>query len=188
MLNDEVAKALKVLQNGGIILYPTDTIWGIGCDASNEEAVKKIYALKQREESKSMIVLLANDNQLQSHVSEVPDIAYDLIEYAENPLTLVMPGAKNLAKNLIAADGSIGLRVTKHQFCQQLIQRLRRPLVSTSANISGQPSPKNFNAINEEIIEGVDYVVDLEQYDMTEKRPSTIMRLEPDGRFEFIRK
>jgi len=188
MLNDEVAKALKVLQNGGIILYPTDTIWGIGCDASNEEAVKKIYALKQREESKSMIVLLANDNQLQSHVSEVPDIAYDLIEYAENPLTLVMPGAKNLAKNLIAADGSIGLRVTKHQFCQQLIQRLRKPLVSTSANISGQPSPKNFNAISADIIEGVDYVVDLEQYDMTEKRPSTIMRLEPDGRFEFIRK
>jgi len=188
MLNDEVAKALKVLQNGGIILYPTDTIWGIGCDAGNEEAVKKIYALKQREESKSMIVLLANDNQLQSHVSEVPDIAYDLIEYAENPLTLVMPGAKNLAKNLIAADGSVGLRVTKHQFCQQLIQRLRKPLVSTSANISGQPSPKNFNGVSAEIIAGVDYVVDLEQYDMTEKRPSTIMRLEPDGRFEFIRK
>jgi len=188
MLNDEVAKALKVLQNGGIILYPTDTIWGIGCDAGNEDAVKKIYALKQREESKSMIVLLDNDNKLQSYVSEVPDIAYDLIEYAENPLTLVMPGAKNLAKNLIAADGSIGLRVTKHQFCQQLIQRLRRPLVSTSANISGQPSPKNFNAISADIIEGVDYVVDLEQYDLTEKRPSTIMRLEPDGRFEFIRK
>jgi L-threonylcarbamoyladenylate synthase len=188
MLKDEVAKALKVLQDGGIILYPTDTIWGIGCDAGNEEAVKKIYALKQREESKSMIVLLANDNQLQSYVSEVPDIAYNLIEYAENPLTLVMPGAKNLAKNLIAADGSIGLRVTSHPFCQQLIQRLRRPLVSTSANISGQPSPKNFNAVSAEIIEGVDYVVDLEQYDMTEKRPSTIMRLEPDGRFEFIRK
>lgn len=188
MLNDEVAKALKVLQNGGIILYPTDTIWGIGCDAGNEEAVKKIYALKQREESKSMIVLLDNDNKLQSYVSEVPDIAFDLIEYAENPLTLVMPGAKNMAKNLIAADGSVGLRVTKHQFCQQLIQRLRKPLVSTSANISGQPSPKNFNAISAEIIEGVDYVVDLEQYDLTEKRPSTIMRLEPDGRFEFIRK
>lgn len=188
MLKDEVAKALKVLQDGGIILYPTDTIWGIGCDAGNEEAVQKIYALKQRDESKSMIVLLANDNQLQSYVSEVPDIAYNLIEYAENPLTLVMPGAKNMAKNLIAADGSVGLRVTRHQFCQQLIQRLRRPLVSTSANISGQASPKNFNAISAEIIDGVDYVVDLEQHDMTEKRPSTIMRLEPDGRFEFIRR
>lgn len=188
MLKDEVAKALKVLQDGGIILYPTDTIWGIGCDAGNEEAVQKIYALKQRDESKSMIVLLANDNQLQSYVSEVPDIAYNLIEYAENPLTLVMPGAKNMAKNLIAADGSVGLRVTRNQFCQQLIQRLRRPLVSTSANISGQASPKNFNAISAEIIDGVDYVVDLEQHDMTEKRPSTIMRLEPDGRFEFIRR
>ncbi len=188
MLKDEVARALKVLQDGGIILYPTDTIWGIGCDAGNEEAVKKIYALKQREESKSMIVLLANDNQLQSYVGEVPDIAYDLIQYAENPLTLVMPGAKNMAKNLIAADGSVGLRVTQHQFCQQLIQRLRKPLVSTSANISGQPSPKNFNGVSAEIIDGVDYVVDLEQYDLTEKRPSTIMRLEPDGRFEFIRK
>jgi len=188
MLKDEVAKALKVLQDGGIILYPTDTIWGIGCDAGNEEAVKKIYVLKQREESKSMIVLLDTDNKLQSYVSTVPDIAYDLIEYAENPLTLVMPGAKNMAKNLVASDGSVGIRVTKHEFCQQLIQRLRKPLVSTSANISGQVSPKNFNAISAEIIEGVDYVVDLEQHDMTEKRPSTIMRLEPDGRFEFIRK
>ncbi|OCX54533.1 threonylcarbamoyl-AMP synthase [Mucilaginibacter sp. PPCGB 2223] len=188
MLKEEVAKALKVLQDGGIILYPTDTIWGIGCDAGNEEAVKKIYALKQREESKSMIILLENDNQLQSYVNEVPDIAYDLIEYTENPLTLVMPGAKNLAKNLIAADGSIGIRVTKHEFSRQLIQRLRRPLVSTSANISGQPSPKNFNGVSQEIIDGVDYVVDLEQHDLTEKRPSTIMRLEPDGRFEFLRR
>jgi L-threonylcarbamoyladenylate synthase len=188
MLKDEVAKALKVLQDGGIILYPTDTIWGIGCDAGNAEAVKKIYALKQRDEAKSMIILLDNDAKLLSYVKEVPDIAYDLIEFAENPLTLVMPGAKSLAPNLISADGTIGIRVTQHQFCQQLIQRLRKPLVSTSANISGQPSPKNFNAISADIIDGVDYVVDLEQHDLTEKRPSTIMKLEPDGRFEFIRK
>lgn len=188
MLKDEVAKALKVLQDGGIILYPTDTIWGIGCDAGNTEAVKKIYQLKQRAESKSMIILLDIDNKLLSYVNEVPDIAYDLIEYAENPLTLVMPGAKNIATNLIATDGSIAIRVTKHPFCQQLIQRLRKPLVSTSANISGQPAPKNFNYVSADIIDGVDYVVDLEQYDLTEKRPSTIMRLEPDGRFEFIRK
>jgi L-threonylcarbamoyladenylate synthase len=188
MLKDEVAKALKVLHDGGIILYPTDTIWGIGCDAGNAEAVKKIYTLKQRDEAKSMIILLDSENKIPSYVGDVPDIAYDLIEFAENPLTLVMPGAKNIASNLIAADGSIGLRVTKHPFCQQLIQRLRKPLVSTSANISGQPSPKNFNAISADIIDGVDYVVDLEQYDLTEKRPSTIMRLEPDGKFEFIRK
>jgi len=170
MLKDEVNQALKVLQDGGIILYPTDTIWGIGCDAGNAEAVKKIYALKQRDEAKSMIILLDTENKLESYISHVADIAYDLIEYAENPLTLVMPGAKNIAPNLIAADGSIGIRVTKHQFCQQLIQRLRKPLVSTSANISGQPSPKNFDDIAADIIAGVDYVVNLEQDDLSEKK------------------
>lgn len=188
MLKDEVAKALKVVQDGGIILYPTDTIWGIGCDATNTEAVKKIFALKQREEAKSMIILLDTDNKLQSYVREVPDIAYDLIEYAENPLTLVMPGAKNISEALIAADGSVGIRVAKHPFCEQLIQRLRKPLVSTSANISGQPSPQNFNKVASEIIEGVDYVVDVDQHDTTLKKPSTIMRLAPDGRFEFLRR
>jgi len=188
MLKDEVAKALKVLQEGGIILYPTDTIWGIGCDATNTEAVKKIYALKQRDEAKSMIILLSVDNQLQSYISNVPDIAYDLMEYAENPLTLVMPGAKNISPALIAPDGSVGVRVSNHEFCKQLIQRLRKPLVSTSANISGEASPKNFGQVSAEIINGVDYVVDLEQHDMAEKKPSTIMRLQPDGRFEFLRR
>lgn len=188
MLKDEVAKALKVVQDGGIILYPTDTIWGIGCDATNTEAVKRIFALKQREEAKSMIILLDTDNKLQSYVREVPDIAYDLIEFAENPLTLVMPGAKNISEALIAADGSVGIRVAKYPFCEQLIQRLRKPLVSTSANISGQPSPQNFGEISQDIIEGVDYVVDIDQHDTTLKKPSTIMRLAPDGRFEFLRR
>ena len=188
MLKDEVARALKVLQDGGIILYPTDTIWGIGCDATNTEAVKKIFALKQRDEAKSMIILLDNDNKLQSYVSNVPDIAYDLMEYAENPLTLVMPGAKNISPALIADDGSVGIRVVRHEFCQQLIQRLRKPLVSTSANISGSASPKNFGQVSAEIIDGVDHVVDLEQHDLGEKTPSTIMRLEADGRFEFLRR
>lgn len=188
MLREEVAKALKVVQDGGIILYPTDTIWGIGCDASNTEAVQKIYQLKQRDESKSMIILLDNDNKLLSYVREVPDIAYDLIEFAENPLTLILSGAKNISPALINADGSIGIRVVKHEFCEQLIQRLRKPLVSTSANISGKPSPKNFTAIDDEIISGVDYVVDLKQYDLREKKQSTIMKLEADGRFNFIRK
>jgi L-threonylcarbamoyladenylate synthase len=188
MLKDEVAKALKVLQDGGIILYPTDTIWGIGCDATNAEAVKKIYDLKQRDEAKSMIVLLDSDSKLQSYIAEVPDVAYDLIEYAENPLTLVMPGAKNLAANLINEDGTIGIRVTNHEFCKQLLQRFRKPIVSTSANISGQASPKNFNGVADEIIEGVDYVVDVDQHDLTEKKPSTIMRIDPSGKFEFIRR
>lgn len=188
MLKDEVNKALKIVQDGGIILYPTDTIWGIGCDATNTEAVKKIYALKQREESKSMIILLDIDNKLQTYINEVPDIAYDLIEYAESPLTLVMPGAKNLSPALIAEDGSVGVRVTSYPFCQQLIQRLRKPLVSTSANISGKPSPEYFSKIDQDIIDGVDYVVDLYQYSTEIRKPSTIMRLNPNGGFEFIRR
>jgi len=188
MLKDEVAKAFKIVQAGGIILYPTDTIWGIGCDAANTEAVQKIYRLKQRDEAKSMIILLDNDSKLPSYISEVPDLAYDLIEFAENPLTLVMPGAKNVSPALINSDGSIGIRISTHPFCQQLIQRLRRPLVSTSANISGKPSPQYFSQIDQEIIDGVDYVVDIDQHSMEIKTPSTIMRLSPNGSFEFIRR
>jgi len=188
MLRDEVAKAFKILQEGGIILYPTDTIWGIGCDATNTEAVQKIYSLKQRDETKSMVILLDTENKLESYVSEVNPLAYDLIEYAENPLTLVMPGAKNISPALIAADGSIAIRITSNQFCQQLIQRLRKPLVSTSANISGKPSPQYFSQIDQDIIDGVDYVVDIDQHSKEIKTPSTIMKLAPDGRFEFIRR
>jgi L-threonylcarbamoyladenylate synthase len=188
MLKDEIAKALKVVQDGGIILYPTDTIWGIGCDASNTEAVQKIYHLKQRSEAKSMIILLDTDNKLASYIQEVPELAYNLIEYAENPLTLVMPGARNISSALIAADGSVGIRVSSHPFCQGLIQRLRKPLVSTSANISGKLSPQYFSQIDQEIIDGVDYVVDVDQHSMEIKNPSTIMRLDPDGRFEFLRR
>lgn len=188
MLKDEVAKALKVLQEGGIILYPTDTIWGIGCDATNTEAVQKIYRLKQRDEAKSMIILLDTENKLESYVREVNPLAYELIAYAENPLTLVMPGAKNISPALIAADGSIGIRVTTNEFCQQLIQKLRKPLVSTSANISGKPSPSYFSQVDQEIIDGVDYVVDIDQHSKEIKNPSTIMKLAPDGRFEFIRR
>ena len=188
MLKDEVAKALKVIQEGGIILYPTDTIWGIGCDATNTEAVKKIFKLKQRDEAKSMIILLDTANKLESYITDLNPLAYDLIDYAENPLTLVMPGAKNISPALIAADGSVGIRVAKHPFCEQLIQRLRKPLVSTSANISGSPSPQYFSQIEDEIIKGVDYVVDLDQQSMEIKNPSTIMRLAPDGRFEFLRR
>ena len=188
MLKDEVAKALKVVQDGGIILYPTDTIWGIGCDATNTEAVQKIYKLKQRDEKKSMIILLDTENKLESYISDVNPLAYELIEYAERPLTLVMPGAKNISPALISDDSSVGVRIVKHPFCEQLIQRLRKPLVSTSANISGKPSPQYFSQIDAEIISGVDYVVDIDQYDMEIKTPSTIIRLAPNGNFEFIRK
>ena len=188
MLKDEVNNALKVVQQGGIILYPTDTIWGIGCDATNAEAIKKIYRLKQREESKSMIILVDSDNKLAEYISEINPLAYDLIEYAENPLTLVMPGARNIDSALISSDGSIGIRITSHPFCIQLIQRLRKPLVSTSANLSGKPSPQYYSQIDQQIVSGVDYVVNLDQGNMEIKTPSTIIKLEPNGRFEFIRK
>ena len=187
-MKNEVEKALEVVKAGGIILYPTDTIWGIGCDATNEEAVQKVMALKGRSASKSLIVLVDNDTKLASYVREIPDVAYDLIEYAENPLTIVYSNAKNLAPGVINEDGSVGIRVVKHNFCQQLIQRFRLPIVSTSANISGEPAPKNFSEGSQEIIDGVDYVVNLEQEVSEEKTPSTIMKLSPDGLFTFIRR
>lgn len=188
MLRDEVNKALEILKNGGLILYPTDTIWGIGCDATNAEAVEKVFKLKGRTEEKSLIVLLDNDNKLQSYVREVPEVAYDLIEYTENPLTIIYSGAKNLAENAIAKDGSIGIRIVKHSFCEQLLQRFKKPIISTSANISGEASPANFSEISDKIKEGVDYVINWEQEDMSKKKASTIMKLEPGGLFSFIRK
>lgn len=188
MLRDEINKALEVLKNGGVILYPTDTIWGLGCDATNVEAVEKLLKIKNRPAEKSLIVLLDVDSKLQSYIAEVPEVAYDLIEYAENPLTIVFPGAKNLASNVINADGSVGIRIVKHDFCTSVIQRFRKPIVSTSANLSGQPSPKFFDDIDPEILESVDLVVDFEQENRTVKKPSTIMKLSPGGQFEFIRK
>ena len=188
MIRDEINKALEVLKKGGVILYPTDTVWGLGCDATNENAVDKINKIKGRAVDKSLIVLLANENNLQSYVSEIPDVAYELIEYAENPITIVFSGAKNLAKNIINADGSVGIRIVKHDFCEQLLQRFRKPIVSTSANLSGQPTPSFFDDIDPEIINAVDYVVDFEQDNRTAKKPSTIIKLGPSGQFEFIRK
>ncbi len=188
MLKNQINNALEVLKDGGIILYPTDTLWGIGCDATNPQAVQKIIDLKQRKAYKSFIVLLDTENKLPSYVNTVPEIAYDLIEFAENPLTIIYSGAKNLASNVIAADGSVGIRIIKHEFCSHLIQRFRKPIVSTSANISGETTPLIFTNINPKIINIVDYVVDLEQDNMEHKNQSTIMKLDADGRFEFIRK
>lgn len=187
-MNTEIKNAIEVLKNGGVILYPTDTVWGLGCDATNEEAAAKINAIKGRASDKSFIVLLNSDNQLQSYVSEIPDVAYELIEYAENPLTIIFSGAKNLAKNVINADGSVGIRIAKHDFCEQLIQRFRKPITSTSANISGQPTPRFFDEISQEVIDAVDYVVNLEQEIRIPKKPSTIVKLGPSGQFEFIRR
>lgn len=185
---EDLNKALETLKNGGIILYPTDTIWGIGCDATNPEAVEKVFALKGRDKSKSMIVLLHNDNQLAGYVNDVPEVAYQLIEVADRPMTIIYSNAKNLASNVIAEDGSVGIRIVNHPFCQQLLQRFRKPIVSTSANISGQPSAATFDEIAEEIKQGVDYIVQYGQQDTTKGKPSIIMKLDPSGKFEFIRK
>jgi L-threonylcarbamoyladenylate synthase len=188
MLKEEVNNALEVLKNGGLILYPTDTIWGIGCDATNPKAVEKVFKLKGRPDEKSLIILLDTESKLPGYVSDVPEIAYDLIEFAENPLTIVYSGAKNLAPNAVASDGSIGIRIVRHDFCQQLIQRFRKPIVSTSANISGEPSPLRFQDISPAIFSQVDYVVNWEQDGVNDRKASTIMKLEPGGKFTFIRK
>ncbi len=176
------------MRAGGIILYPTDTVWGIGCDATNEQAVAKIYRLKQREDSKSMIILLDNEAKLLSYVREVPEQAWDLMEFAERPLTIIYPDAKNLAKNLIAEDKSIAIRITKDDFCRKLIGKFRKPLVSTSANISGNPTPTAFSDIDKEIIAGVDYVVNLRRDEQASTTPSTIIKLGMGGEFKIIRK
>ncbi|WP_097132317.1 L-threonylcarbamoyladenylate synthase [Pedobacter xixiisoli] len=187
-MREEINKTLEILKNGGVILYPTDTVWGLGCDATNTEAVAKVNEIKGRAADKSLIVLLDTDNKIQSYVNDVPEVAYDLIEYTEKPLTVIFSNAKNLAPNVINADGSLGIRIAKHDFCQQLIQRFRKPIVSTSANISGEPTAKFFDEISEEIKDAVDYIVDLEQEDRTPKQPSTIVKLGYGGQFEFIRR
>jgi len=187
-LADEIKICVDVLRKGGLILYPTDTIWGIGCDATDEEAVRRIFGLKKRDDSKSMILLLDNEAKLQSYVREVPEMAWDLIECAEKPLTIIYDGARNLASNVIAEDGSVAIRVTKDEFCKKLVERFRKPIVSTSANISGNPPPQSFSDIDETIPDGVDYVVNLRQHETSKASPSTIIRLRVNGQFEFIRK
>lgn len=185
---EDLNQALETLKNGGLILYPTDTIWGIGCDATNKEAVEKVFALKGRDKSKSLIVLLHSDNQLAGYVHEVPEIAYELIEATDRPLTIVYSKSKNLPENVVAEDGSIGIRIVEHPFCQQLLQRFRKPIISTSANLSGAPSATSFNDIADEIKTGVDYIVKFGQQDKSEGKPSVIMKVDPSGKFEFLRK
>lgn len=186
-MREEVKKCADIVRKGGVILYPTDTVWGLGCDASNETAVKKIFAIKQREESKSMIVLVAEPHQVDFY-AQVPDVARDLVEFAEKPLTVIYPKAKGLAKSLIAEDGSIGIRVVKDEFCQQLIDVLHKPLVSTSANISGEPAPANFDEISDAIKNSVDYVVNLRQEETKKSTPSQIIKIELNGVIKIIRK
>lgn len=176
------------MHEGGVILYPTDTIWGIGCDATNEEAVRKVYEIKKRIDSKAMLVLVDSSVKVDFYVSDVPEIAWDLIDLADKPLTIIYSDARNLAPNLLAEDGSVGIRVTTEKFSHQLCQRFRKAIVSTSANISGQPSPGNFSEISEEIKSAVDYIVTYRQDDRSHPSPSGIIKLEKGGVIKIIRK
>ncbi len=187
-MQQEINKAIDVLKKGGVILYPTDTIWGIGCDATNPAAVEKIYKIKQRAESKAMLVLINDSSELDKYVETVPDIAYELIDVAVKPLTIIYDGAIGLASNLIASDGSIGIRVTKEEFSHQLCKRFRKPIVSTSANVSGKKSPATFREIDNAILESVDYVVNYRQNDDCALKSSEIIKLSKSGTIKIIRK
>jgi L-threonylcarbamoyladenylate synthase len=172
----DIAKCLEVLRDGGLILYPTDTIWGIGCDATNEKAVEKIYKLKKRSDEKALIVLVADERDIMQHVA-APDLSlFDHLEKSTKPTTVIYDGALGFADNLIGKDGSIAIRICKDDFCRQLIKRFRKPIVSTSANISGMPAPKNFKEISEEIRSGVNYIVQYRQDDMDPAEPSSLIK------------
>ncbi|MCT4638270.1 MAG: L-threonylcarbamoyladenylate synthase [Bacteroidales bacterium] len=186
IIRQEVQKCIEILENGGVILYPTDTIWGIGCDATNPDAVKKVYELKQRVETKSMLVLINRPERIPSYVNDMPDVAWDLIEYTEKPLTIIYSGAKNLANNLVSDDGTIGIRVSSFDFNRILIERFKKPIVSTSANISGNPSPGCFDDIDDDVKNKVDYVVNLDQ-DIQNSQPSSIIKLGTSGEVNIIR-
>ena len=186
-MKEEIKKTVEVLRAGGVILYPTDTVWGLGCDATNENAVKRIFEIKRRGDTKAMLVLIDNPAKLQSYVEEVPDIAWDLIELTEKPLTIIYPKAKNLAPNLIANDKSIGIRVTNEAFSKSLCAQFRNPIVSTSANISGSAAPSNFSQITDDIKSAVDYVVNYRQDDLTNPTPSSIIKLGKGNLFQLIR-
>jgi L-threonylcarbamoyladenylate synthase len=187
-IEDDIKKAVEVMRKGGVILYPTDTVWGIGCDATNAEAVARVYEIKHREDSKAMICLVDNDNRLQRYVRNVPDVAWQLFDCAEDPTTIILDGAINLAQNLIAEDGSIAMRITREEFSKQLCYRFQKPIVSTSANISGEPTAQNYCDISQEIIDAVDYVCWTRRQEHKPHKPSSIIRLREDGQVEIIRK
>ncbi len=198
---EDLQEALRVLRDGGVIVYPTDTVWGIGCDATNEEAVRKIYRLKQREDSKSMLVLMDSAAKLPYYIGDIPEAAEMLLE-AQNtehraqtdlpeeelkPMTIIYPHGRNMAKNLIAEDGSIGIRITNEAFSKALCAQLRHPLVSTSANISGHPTARFYHEIEREVLDGADYVCRFRRDDDTPHEPSTLIKINDDGSFKIIR-
>jgi L-threonylcarbamoyladenylate synthase len=188
----DIKNAVEVMRRGGVILYPTDTVWGIGCDATNAEAVAKVYQIKQRDDSKALICLVDSDARLQKYVRNVPDVAWQLIDSMKEgnckPTTLILDGAVNLASNLIADDGSIGIRITQEPFSKELCYRFQKAIVSTSANISGEPAAQNYADIDPQIVEAVDYVCWSRRQEHQPHQPSSIIRLRENGEVEIIRK
>lgn len=187
-VDSDFIKALETLRKGGVILYPSDTVWGIGCSATNDKAVRRVYEIKRRAENKSMLVLLDQASKIEKYVQKVPDIAYELIEVSVDPLTIIYPEACDLAGSLVGEDGTIGIRVTNDRFCQSLIRSLRAPLVSTSANFAGEKTPNLFFQIDKELVKMMDYVVEYRQKDTTQAKPSSIIKLSANGAIEVIRK
>lgn len=186
-MKEDIRRALDVLNKGGVILYPTDTIWGIGCDATNEEAVSRVYAIKRRTDAKALITLVDSEAKIQGYVREIPDVAWQLIDYSTRPLTIIYDGARHLAPNLLAEDGSVAIRLTREAFSRELCLRFHRPIVSTSANLSGEPSPATFDDISEDIKQAVDYVCTSRRDDRTPARPSSIIKLAANGEVKIIR-
>ena len=187
IIKEDIKRACDIMQKGGVILYPTDTVWGIGCDATNEEAVKRIYEIKRREDSKAMLVLVDSQAKVDFYVKDVPQVAWDLIDMTTKPLTIIYDEGRNLAHNLLAEDGSVGIRVTAEEFSKQLCFRFRKAIVSTSANISGEKGAANFSEISQEIIDAVDYVVKYRQDDSSRPKPSSIIKLGKSGQIKIIR-
>lgn len=186
-MQEEIKKCLEILRKGGLILYPTDTIWGIGCDATNKDAVQKIYKIKKRQESKALITLVNNEVMLERTVVDMPEIAWDLIESADKPLSIIYEKVKGIAPNVIAENGSCAIRLVKNEFCEKLISQLKKPIVSTSANVSGKDSPTNFYNIDKEIINSVDYVVNYCRENKEIRSSSNIIELKNNGSIKIIR-
>ena len=187
VFRDDIREAVRVMQSGGVILYPTDTIWGIGCDACNEDAVRRVFEIKRRAEAKSVISLVDSEVKVEFYVRSVPDVAWQLWECSDEPLTLVLDGARNLASGVIASDGSVALRVTREAFSRQLCMRMKRAIVSTSANIAGKPAPRCFSEISPEILQAVDYVCLSRRDEAPRQTPSHIIKIGPSGEVKIIR-
>lgn len=185
---EDIKGSLFALRNGGIILYPTDTIWGLGCDPTSEKAVGRIFSLKARDESKSLIILTDGVGMVERYVTNIPEIAYELIEVSDTPLTIIYPKGKNLAPGVCAADGSIAIRICKDEFCSGLISSFRKPIVSTSANFSGKPAPGNFHEIEKSLVDSVDFVIKYRQDIIEMNQPSPVIKINPDGTIKIIRK